>query len=82
MTIEAFEKRKAPHAMTKDTKPLSSEVSFEIRVDGKSRTFRDVRQTAIEAGIFLKRERPQSEVCVRDIRDNSVTMIDEELIAI
>ena len=30
---------------------------FDILVDGKPRTYRDVRQTAIEAGIVFKRER-------------------------
>jgi FMN-dependent NADH-azoreductase len=54
---------------------------FDILVDGKLRTYRDVRQTAIEAGIVFKRERPQSEVTVRDVRDNSVTTIDGEFIA-
>jgi hypothetical protein len=54
---------------------------FDIVVDGKPRTYRDVRQTAIEAGIVFKRERPQSEVAVRDVRDNSVTVIDGGLIA-
>jgi hypothetical protein len=48
---------------------------FDIVVDGKPRTYRDVRQTAIEAGIVFKRERPQSEVAVRDVRDNSVTVL-------
>jgi hypothetical protein len=50
-------------------------------VDGKPRTYRDVRQTAIEAGIVFKRERPQSEVTVCDVRDNSITLIDGALIA-
>ena len=54
---------------------------FDILVDGKPRTYRDVRQTAIEAGIVFKRERPQSEVTVRDVRDNSITLIDGEFIA-
>jgi len=50
-------------------------------VDGKPRTYRDLRRTAIEAGIVFKRERPQSDVTVRDVRDNSVTVIDGEFIA-
>jgi FMN-dependent NADH-azoreductase len=54
---------------------------FDILVDGKARTFRDLKQTAIEAGIVFKRERPQSEVTVRDVRDNSVTVIDGEFVA-
>jgi FMN-dependent NADH-azoreductase len=40
-----------------------------------------VRQTAIEAGIVFKRERPQSEVTVRDVRDNSITLIDGKFVA-
>jgi hypothetical protein len=51
---------------------------FEIRVDGKSRTYRDLRKTAIEAGRYFKQKQPQSDVSVRDVRDNSVMMIDGE----
>jgi hypothetical protein len=40
-----------------------------------------VRRTAIEAGIVFKRERPQSEVTVRDVGDNSNTLIDGEFVA-
>jgi hypothetical protein len=54
---------------------------FDILVDGKPRTFRDLRQTVIEAGIVFKRERPHSEVTVRDVQDGSVTVIDGEFIA-
>ena len=49
---------------------------FEIIVDGKPRSMRDLKETAIEAGIYLKRKQPQSEVSVRDVRDNSSTVID------
>jgi hypothetical protein len=42
---------------------------FEIKVDGKARSYRDQKETAIEAGKYL-----------RDLRDNSVTMIDGEKI--
>jgi hypothetical protein len=51
---------------------------FEIIVDGKRRSMRDLKETAIEAGIYLKRKQPQSEVSVRDVRDNSSTVIDGE----
>jgi hypothetical protein len=44
---------------------------FEIKVDGKSRTYRDLKETAIEAGKYLKQMQPQSAV-----RDNSITVID------
>jgi hypothetical protein len=53
---------------------------FDIRVDGKMRSYRDQKQSAIEAGKYLKQRQPQSEVSVRDIRDNSITVIDCETI--
>ena len=49
---------------------------FEIIVDGKPRSMRDLKEAAIEAGNYLKQKQPQSEVSIRDIRDNSSTMID------
>jgi FMN-dependent NADH-azoreductase len=49
---------------------------FEIKVDGKGRTYRDLKETAIAAGKYLKQMQPQSEVSVRDLRDNSITVID------
>ena len=48
---------------------------FEIRVDGKTRSYRDRKEIAIEAGEYLKQMQPQSEVIVRDVRDNSITVI-------
>ena len=49
---------------------------FEIIVDGKPRSMRDLKETALEAGKYLKQMHPQSEVSVRDIRDDTVTVID------
>ena len=49
---------------------------FEIIVDGKPRSMRDLKEAAIEAGKYLKQKQPQSEISVRDVRDNSVTVID------
>jgi hypothetical protein len=49
---------------------------FEIIVDGKLRSMRDLKEAAIEAGRYLKQKQPQSEISVRDVRDNSVTVID------
>jgi hypothetical protein len=49
---------------------------FEIRVDGKTRSHRDRKETAIEAGRYLKQMQPKSEIIVRDLRDNSVTVIE------
>jgi hypothetical protein len=54
---------------------------FEIIVDGKPRSMRDLKETAIEAGKYLKQGNPKSEISVRDIRDNSVTVIDGGTIA-
>jgi hypothetical protein len=50
---------------------------FEIRVDGKTRSHRDRKGTAIEAGRYLKQMQAPSEITVRDVRDNSVTVIEE-----
>jgi hypothetical protein len=50
----------------------------EIIVDGKSRSHRDRKETAIEAGRYLKQMQPQSVITVRDVRDNSVTVIELE----
>jgi hypothetical protein len=49
--------------------------NFQIVVDGKSRSYRDVWETALEAGIFLKGRQPTSEVVVRDVQNNTQTMI-------
>jgi hypothetical protein len=54
---------------------------FEIIVDGKSRSHRDRKETAIEAGRYLKQMQPKSVITVRDVRDNSVTVIELEKIA-
>jgi hypothetical protein len=51
---------------------------FEIRVDGKTRSYRDRKEIATEAGEYLKQMQPQSEVIVRDVRDNSITVIERE----
>jgi hypothetical protein len=53
---------------------------FEIIVDGKSRSHRDRKEPAIEAGRYLKQMQPQSVITVRDVRDNSVTVIELEKI--
>jgi hypothetical protein len=52
--------------------------NFEIKIDGKSQTYRDQKETAIEASKVFKRRQPQSGICVRDVRDNSVTVIQGE----
>jgi hypothetical protein len=55
---------------------------FEIIVDGKSRSHRDRKEPAIEAGRYLKQMQPQSVITVRDVRDNSVTVIELEKIVL
>ena len=49
--------------------------NFQIIVDGKTRSYRDVRETALEAGMFLKERQPQSEVVVRDLLNDVQTVI-------
>jgi hypothetical protein len=49
--------------------------NFQITVDGKSRSYRDNRETALEAGIFLKERHPASEVVVVDLRNDARTVI-------
>jgi hypothetical protein len=49
--------------------------NFQIIVDGKTRSYRDMRETALEAGIFLKGRHPASEVVVRDLRNDARTVI-------
>jgi hypothetical protein len=51
---------------------------FEVRVDGKTRSYRDRKEIAIESGEYLKQMQPQCEVIVRDVRDNSITVIERE----
>lgn len=38
---------------------------FEILVDGKPRSYRDIKQIAIESAEYLKSRNPNSEVAVR-----------------
>jgi hypothetical protein len=58
--------------------PKDNGVCFEIRVDGKMRSCRDRKEIAIEAGEYLKQLHPQREVTVRDVRDNSILVIERE----
>jgi hypothetical protein len=41
---------------------------FEISIDGKPRTYRDTKAIADEAAAILKRQHPNSDVVVRDVR--------------
>ncbi len=44
---------------------------FEIKVDGVPRSYRDVRETAIEAARFLQQRNPAAKIAVTDLRDGS-----------
>jgi hypothetical protein len=48
---------------------------FEILVDGKTRSYRDRREVAIEAAQFLKSRSPHVDVAVRDVRTNISTPV-------
>jgi hypothetical protein len=48
---------------------------FEILIEGKSRSWRDDKAIAMEAGCYLKERNPTQEVAVRNWRDNSLTVI-------
>jgi hypothetical protein len=48
---------------------------FEILVDGKSRSYRDQMEVALEAAKYLKGQHPGSDVVVRDARDDSKAVI-------
>jgi hypothetical protein len=48
---------------------------FEISVDGKPRSLRDLRETAFEAAQYLKSLNPHSEVAVRDLQTNISTPV-------
>jgi hypothetical protein len=48
---------------------------FEILVDGKTRTFRDTRISAISTGEFLKSRNPKSEVVVKDLQTGEITPV-------
>jgi hypothetical protein len=49
--------------------------NFQIVVDGKTRPYRDTRETALEAGVFLKERQPTSEVVVRDRQSSGQIVI-------
>ena len=44
---------------------------FEIKVDGVVRSYRDFRETAIEAARFLQQRLPASKIVITDLRDGS-----------
>jgi hypothetical protein len=48
---------------------------FEILVDGKPRSYRDIKQVAIESAEYLKICNPNSEVAVKDLQSGEVISI-------
>jgi hypothetical protein len=54
----------------------ASGAQFEIKVDGVSRTYRDFRETAIEAARLLQQRLPASRITITDVRDGSVVAFD------
>jgi hypothetical protein len=55
----------------------TSGTQFEIKVDGAVRSFRDVRETAIEAARFLLQRNPGAKITVTDTRDGSAVPFDQ-----
>jgi len=46
---------------------------FEILVDGKPRSYRDINAVAIETAEFLRSKNPNSDIGARDLRIGEVT---------
>ncbi len=49
---------------------------FEIKVDGATRSYRDVRETAIEAARFLQQRNPNAKISITDLRNGSAVPFD------
>jgi hypothetical protein len=52
-----------------------SGAQFEILVDGKPRSYRDIKAVAIASAEFLKSRNPHSEVVVKDLQTGEVTVV-------
>jgi hypothetical protein len=48
---------------------------FKILVDGKPRSYRDIKAVAIASAEFLKSRNPHSEVAVKDLQTGEVTVV-------
>ena len=55
----------------------ASGTDFEIKVDGVPRSYRDVRETAIEAARFLQQRNPNARIAVADLRDGSTVPFEQ-----
>jgi hypothetical protein len=52
---------------------------FEIAIDGTVRTYRDLRELAIEAATRLKTKNPNAELTVRDLVTGETTAVKHPL---
>jgi hypothetical protein len=50
--------------------------NYEITVDDKPRTYRDVIAVAIESAQYLKRQNPNAAITLRDLQSGTVTVIE------
>ena len=48
---------------------------FEILVEGKPRSYRDIKAVAVGSAEFLKGRNPHSEVAVKDLQTGEVTVV-------
>ena len=48
---------------------------FEITIDGKPRSYRDIKAVAIASAEFLKSRNPNSNIAVKDLRTGEVTPV-------
>jgi hypothetical protein len=56
---------------------MNTGAQFEILVGGKTRSWRDVLETALEGARYLKELNPRSEVAVRDGRNGTIITINQ-----
>ena len=57
----------------------NSGARFEIAIDGTPRTYRDLKELAIEAATFLKTKNPHNDVTVRDIETGETISVKHPL---
>jgi hypothetical protein len=69
--------RNAPFEFEERLEPMkdNSCEQFEILVDGKTRSFRDTKITAIASAELLKSRNPRSEVAVKDLQTGEITQV-------
>ena len=48
---------------------------FEISVDGKPRSYRDIKAVAIETAEFLRSKNPNIDIAAKDLRIGEVTPV-------